>query len=81
LSAVDAHTEREILAALELATAGQTRIIVSHRFSAVRGADQIIVLDHGRIVQRGTHDTLVAAGGRYTELLMREELEESLKTD
>jgi ATP-binding cassette, subfamily B, multidrug efflux pump len=81
LSAVDAQTEREILAALELATAGQTRIIVSHRFSAVRGADQIVVLDRGRIVQRGTHDTLVAAGGRYTELLMREQLEQSLEAD
>ena len=78
LSAVDAQTEMEILGALEAATAGQTRIIVSHRFSAVRDADEIIVLDHGRIVQRGRHAYLVARGGRYTELLMRQEIEESL---
>ena len=56
LSAVDAHTEMEILTALEAATAERTRIIVSHRFSAVRNADQILVLDEGRIVERGTHD-------------------------
>ena len=79
LSAVDAHTEREILTGLEAATPGQTRVVVSHRFSAVRNADQIIVLDGGRIVERGTHDQLVAAGGRYTELLVRQEIEESLR--
>jgi ATP-binding cassette subfamily B protein len=79
LSAVDAHTEMEILTALERATAERTRIIVSHRFSAVRNADQILVLDEGRIVERGTHDELVAAAGRYTELLMRQQLEESLE--
>lgn len=79
LSAVDAHTEMAILTALERATAERTRIIVSHRFSAVRNADQILVLDGGRIVERGTHDELVAAGARYTELLMRQEVEESLE--
>ena len=81
LSAVDAHTEMEILTALERATAGRTRVIVSHRSSAVRNADQIIVLHEGRIVERGTHDELVAARGRYTELLMRQELEESLAVE
>jgi ABC-type multidrug transport system fused ATPase/permease subunit len=45
----------------------------------VRNADQILVLDGGRIVERGTHDELVAAGARYTELLMRQEVEESLE--
>jgi len=79
LSAVDAHTEMEILTALEAATAERTRIIVSHRFSAVRNADQILVLDEGRVVERGTHAQLVAAAGRYTELLMKQELEESLE--
>ena len=78
LSAVDAQTEMEILAALERATDEHTRIIVSHRFSAVRNADQILVLDEGRIVERGSHEQLVAAAGRYTELLMRQELEASL---
>jgi ATP-binding cassette subfamily B multidrug efflux pump len=81
LSAVDAQTEAAILTALEATTRGPTRIIVSHRFSAVRHADAIIVLDAGRIVERGTHDELVAAGGRYTELLMRQEIEESLEVE
>ena len=80
LSAVDAQTEREILTALEAATAGQTRIVVSHRFSAVRNADEIVVLDGGRIVERGTHDQLIAAAGRYTELLMQQQIEESLES-
>ncbi|MGH7593876.1 MAG: multidrug ABC transporter permease/ATP-binding protein, partial [Gemmatimonadales bacterium] len=79
LSAVDAHTEMEILTALEQATTDRTRIIVSHRFSAVRHADQILVFDAGRIVERGTHDELVAAAGRYPELLMRQEIEEGLE--
>lgn len=81
LSAVDAETETEILAALEAATHEKTVVIVSHRFSAVRHADEIVVLHEGRIVARGTHDELVAAGGRYTELLMRQEIEESLEVD
>jgi len=81
LSAVDAHTETEILAALERATAGRTRLIVSHRFSAVRAADEIVVLDEGRIVERGTHQELLAANRRYVELLMRQELEESLEVE
>jgi ATP-binding cassette subfamily B multidrug efflux pump len=81
LSAVDAQTEMKILAALERATNGQTRIIVSHRSSAVRGAHQILVLDEGRVVERGTHDELVAAQGRYTDLLMRQELEEELEVE
>ena len=81
LSAVDAETEADILTELEAATRGQTRIIVSHRSSAVRGANEIIVLDEGRIVERGTHEQLVATGGRYTELLMRQEIEESLEVD
>lgn len=81
LSAVDAQTEAEILTELESATRGQTRIIVSHRSSAVRHADEIVVLDAGRIVERGTHDELVAKGGRYTDLLMRQEIEESLEVD
>jgi ATP-binding cassette subfamily B protein len=81
LSAVDAQTEADILTELEAATRGQTRVIVSHRSSAVRGANEIIVLEEGRIVERGTHDQLVAAGGRYTELLMRQEIEESLEVD
>ncbi len=79
LSAVDAHTETEILAALRDAMAGRTALIVSHRFSAVRDAAEILVLDEGRVVERGRHDALVAGGGRYLSLLMRQELEESLE--
>jgi ATP-binding cassette, subfamily B, multidrug efflux pump len=79
LSAVDAHTETAILAALREAMTGRTALIVSHRFSAVRNAGEIVVLDDGRIVERGTHDELVARGGRYLSLLMRQELEESLE--
>ncbi|MGH7524406.1 MAG: ABC transporter ATP-binding protein [Gemmatimonadales bacterium] len=81
LSAVDAATETDILASLEHATTGCTRLIVSHRFSAVRNAGQIVVLEDGRIVERGTHDELVRAGGRYTDLLMRQELEASLELE
>ncbi|HEY4099843.1 MAG TPA: ABC transporter ATP-binding protein [Gemmatimonadales bacterium] len=79
LSAVDAATETAILRELEAATSSRTRLIVSHRFSAVRNAEQILVLDGGDIVERGTHDELVARGGRYVELLMRQELEASLE--
>jgi ATP-binding cassette subfamily B protein len=81
LSAVDAATETDILASLELATTACTRLIVSHRFSAVRNAGEIVVLEDGRIVERGTHDELVRAGGRYTDLLMRQELEEGLELE
>jgi ATP-binding cassette subfamily B protein len=79
LSAVDAATEMAILTELEAATSSCTRMIASHRFSAVRNAEQILVLDDGRIVERGRHDELVARGGRYVELLMRRELEASLE--
>lgn len=81
LSAVDAHTEAQILAGLRGALAGRTSVIVSHRLAAVRDADWIIVLDEGRIVEQGTHRTLAATGGRYWELLRRQELEEELETE
>jgi ATP-binding cassette subfamily B protein len=79
LSAVDAHTEARILAGLRGALAGRTSVIVSHRLTAVREADWILVLDEGRIIEQGTHDTLLAAGGRYWELLRRQQLEEELE--
>jgi ATP-binding cassette, subfamily B, multidrug efflux pump len=78
LSAVDAHTEARILAALRGALTGRTSIIVSHRLAAVRDADWILVLDEGRIVERGVHSDLIARGGRYWELLRRQQLEEEL---
>lgn len=81
LSAVDTHTEAEILGALRTALAGRTAMISSHRASAIRDASLIIVLEDGRIVERGTHDQLMAAGGRYWSLLRRQQLEESLEDD
>ena len=79
LSAVDTHTEAEILRGLRRTLSGRTAVIASHRISAVRDAGWIIVLDAGRVVEQGTHDRLMAAGGRYTALLQRQQLEESLE--
>lgn len=81
LSAVDTHTEAEILRGLRGALADRTAVIVSHRVTAVMNADIILVLDDGRIVQRGTHDQLIAQEGMYAELLRRQLLEEDLETD
>jgi ATP-binding cassette, subfamily B, multidrug efflux pump len=78
LSAVDAETEQRILEGLVDATRGRTCLIATHRFSVIRDAEAIIVLEGGRIVEQGTHDALVARGGRYTELLERQSLEEEL---
>jgi ATP-binding cassette subfamily B multidrug efflux pump len=79
LRAVDAQTEARILAGLRDALVGRTSIIVSHRLAAVRDADWILVLDGGRIVEQGTHAELLAAGGRYWELLRRQQMEEELE--
>ena len=79
LSAVDAQTEARILRALRGALEGRTTIIVSHRLAAVRDADEIVVLDEGKVVERGTHRTLFAARGRYWELLNRQELEAQIE--
>ncbi|HEX2094188.1 MAG TPA: ABC transporter ATP-binding protein, partial [Longimicrobiaceae bacterium] len=81
LSAVDAQTEARILGALRGALEGRTSIIVSHRLAAVREADWILVLDEGRIVEQGTHGELIARGGRYWELLRRQQLEEELEEE
>ena len=81
LSAVDAHTEARILAGLRNALTGRTSIIVSHRLAAVRDADWIVVLDEGRIVEQGVHTDLIARGGRYWELLRRQQLVEELEEE
>ena len=79
LSAVDTYTEEEILKRLRGVMRQRTSIIVSHRVSTVRDADQIVVLDAGRIVERGRHDDLIALGGAYAELHRKQLLEEELE--
>ncbi len=81
LSAVDTHTEAEILRSLRTALAGRTALVASHRISAIRGSDWIIVLEDGRVVEQGRHDDLFAGGGRYWSLLSRQQLEESLESE
>ncbi|MDP9148125.1 MAG: ABC transporter ATP-binding protein/permease [Acidobacteriota bacterium] len=79
MSAVDTQTEEKILTRLRDIMAGRTTILISHRTSTVRDADQIVVLRDGQIIERGKHDELLARGGYYADLYRKQLLEEELE--
>jgi ATP-binding cassette, subfamily B, multidrug efflux pump len=79
LSSVDAETEDQILRGLKSAINEKTCVIISHRISAVKEADEILVLDEGRVIERGTHQELVAHGGLYADLYRQQQLTEELE--
>nr|WP_239476570.1 ABC transporter ATP-binding protein [Nocardia arizonensis] len=71
-SALDTRTEREVQAAIDALSRGRTTVTIAHRLSTIRDADQIVVLDRGRVVERGTHEELLSREGRYAELAARD---------
>ena len=80
-SALDSRTEEAIQATLDGATKGRTTIVIAHRLSTIVGADQIVVLDAGKVAERGTHAELLAKGGLYAELWMRQAAERELEQE
>jgi ATP-binding cassette, subfamily B (MDR/TAP), member 1 len=78
-SALDTESERIVQAALENAAKGRTTIAVAHRLSTVQDADQLFVLDGGRIVERGTHGELLKQRGRYYEMCQAQSLDREVK--
>jgi ATP-binding cassette, subfamily B, multidrug efflux pump len=79
LSSVDTHTEEAVLHSLRDVSAGRTTLIVSHRVSTVRDADEIVVLEDGAVAERGTHERLLQLDGWYAALHRRQQLEEELE--
>ena len=75
-SALDTQTERDIQDSLRAMGEGRTVITIAHRLSTIADADEIVVLEQGRIVEQGTHEVLLAAGGRYAAMWARQSAEE-----
>jgi ATP-binding cassette subfamily B protein len=80
LSSVDAETEKVILAHLRDVMQGRTAVLISHRVAAIKDADQILVLDEGKLVEQGTHQELLDKGGVYSELY-RTQLDDEMQID
>jgi ATP-binding cassette subfamily B protein len=78
-SSLDTRTEHDVQEELDLLSDGRTTITIAHRLSTVRDADQIIVLDHGEIVERGSHDELLGRGGAYAALIEHDAAPEALQ--
>jgi ATP-binding cassette subfamily B protein len=78
-SALDSRTEEAIQATLNGVARGRTSIIIAHRLSTIVGADQIVVLDHGKVAERGTHAELLGRGGLYSELWARQAAEQAVE--
>jgi ATP-binding cassette subfamily B protein len=81
LSSVDIQTEERILEGLERFLQGKTSILITHRIAPLRRADRIVVLDEGRVVETGTHATLLSKGGVYASLYWERQLEEELEKE
>ncbi len=79
LASVDTYTEEKILRHLTEVMAGRTTLLISHRISTIRNADEIVVLDDGAIAERGTHADLLGRGGLYADLYQRQLIEEELE--
>jgi ABC-type multidrug transport system fused ATPase/permease subunit len=71
-SSLDAHTEEQIQDALDRATTGRTTVTIAHRLSTITKCAQILVLHEGEIIEKGTHETLLAKGGRYSKMWERQ---------